>query len=331
LKIELVRGIETSRWARLLGRCVHKSPFHHEGWARVLATSDTSFDAYWLIATDAGGEYLGGMPLVHELSFPLRRFLSLPYGTYGGLIAADDDKTVMIEMLRALAELLKNHRCNSLFCAIPPDCEPWPEEMRSTLGRSRIVESSTHILELNGDFQSIWKGYQKRNRQVIRKAMSAGTAVSVVSGPKAANTLHGLYARQARRWRRHKPYKYRLIEGCATYEGRAFTQMWQATIDGVVHSSLLAFYDDREVFPWLMGSTPESRGLGVNNYLVSEIIRDACNRGLARVNLGGSMGDPGIEHFKRALGGVKTPTYHYIWDSRVMSMARRVRNLLRRR
>jgi hypothetical protein len=190
---------------------------------------------------------------------------------------------------------------------------------------------STHILKLDGDFESIWKGYQKKNRAVIRNAMRAGTDVSVVSGPKAATTLHGLYARQAQAWGDHKPYKYRLIEGCATYEGRAFAQLWQAVIDGVVHSSLLAFYDDREVFPWLMGSTPECRKLGVNNYLISEIIRDACNRGLERVNLGGSMGNPGIEHFKRALGGVETPVYHYIWDGRFFSLARRIKNSLRRR
>lgn len=331
LKTKLVRSIDDSRWARLLSRCPHKSPFHHEGWARVLATSDTSFDAFWLVTTDSEGEYLGGIPLIQQLSFPLRRFLSLPYGTYGGLVVAGDDRTVKMELLRELAKVLRAHRSNSLFCALPPDCEPWSEEMRSTVGRCRVLETSTHVLELQGDFDRVWKGYQKRNRQVIKKAMAARTEVTVVFGPKAANTLHDLYVNQAKGWRAHKPYKYRLIEGCATYEGRAFTQMWQALIDGEVQSSLLAFYDDREVFPWLMGSRPESRRYGVNNYLVSEIIRDACTRGLARVNLGGSMGDPGIEHFKRALGAVPTPAYHYIWDSPVMSMARRVRNALRRR
>ena len=295
-----------------------------------MATSDTSFDVFWLIAVDSDGEYLGGMPLIHQLSFPLRRFLSLPYGTYGGIVAAEDDQSVRLALLRELADVLRHHKSNSLFCAIPPDCEPWPSEMTSIVGKARVIEMATHIVDLDGGFDRVWKGYQKRNRYTIRKAIAAGAAVSVVSGPKAANTLHSLYARQARRWRSHKPYKYRLIEGCATYEGRPFTQMWQGLLDGKVHSSLLAFYNDREVFPWLMGSTPECRRLGVNNYLVSEVIRDACNRGLARVNLGGSLGDPGIEHFKRALGGAKTPTYHYIWDSRVMAFARRARNALRR-
>ncbi len=331
MKIELLRSIDASRWGRLLGRCPYRSPFFHEGWTRVLATSDTSFDAFWLVAVDKSGEYAGGMPLINQLNFPFRRFLSLPYGTYGGPIVAEGDGAVETGLLRAMAEVLRRHKSNSFFCAIPPDRVHWPEERRTILGRSRVLEESTHVLELNGDFDTIWKGYQKRTRNIIRKAIKAGTDVRVVSGPKPANTLHTLYARQARGWRGHKPYKYRLIEGCATYEGRAFAQLWQAVIDEQVHSSLLAFYDDREVFPWLMGSTPESRKLGINNHLVSELIRDACNRGLERVNLGGSMGDPGIEHFKRSLGGVKVPIYHYIWDSRLIALARRARNAIRRR
>lgn len=330
MKVELVRSIDEARWAELLGSCRHRSPFHHEGWARVLATSDTALDAFWLLATAPDGAYLGGLPLIRQRKFSMIRFLSMPYGTYGGLISANDDETVETEMLKELKKVFAKSRSLSFTCAPPPGGTPCSEDLLHALGKPIVLEMSTHILELEGDFESVWKGYQKRNRAVIRKAIEAGTDVSVVSGPKAATTLHGLYARQARSWGDHKPYKYRLLEGCATYEGRAFTQLWQAVIDGVVHSSLLSFYNDREVFPWLMGSTPECRRLGVNNYLVSEMIRDACNRGLERVNLGGSMGNPGIEHFKEALGGVRTPVYHYVWDGRFFSLARRVRNALRR-
>jgi CelD/BcsL family acetyltransferase involved in cellulose biosynthesis len=295
----------------------------------VLATSDTALDAFWLLATASDGSYLGGLPLIRQRRLSMIRFLSMPYGTYGGLLSADDDEAVEIELLRGLKKSFEETKSLSFTCAPPPGVTPWPERLLEVLGAPKVLEMSTHILKLDGDFEKIWSGYQKRNRNIIRKAIKAGTDVSVVSGPKAATTLHGLYSAQARAWRDHKPYKYRLLEGCATYEGRAFTQLWQAVIGGSVHSSLLAFYDDREVFPWLMGSTPECRKLGVNNYLVSEIIRDACNRGLERVNLGGSLGDPGIEHFKRALGAVKTPVYHYIWDGRFFAFARKVRNALR--
>jgi hypothetical protein len=330
LKVEIVRSIDESRWARLLARCGHRSPFHQEGWARVLATSDAALDAFWLLATDQDGSYLGGMPLIRQRKLSMIRFLSMPYGTYGGLVAVGDDEAVEIELLKGLRRHFEHSRSLSFTCAPPPEDTPWSDELSRVLGTPKVLEMSTHILGIEGGFDKIWAGYQKRNRNIIRKAIKAGTDVSVVSGPKAATMLHGLYASQAKSWGDHKPYKYRLIEGCATYEGRQFAQLWQAVIDGVVHSSLLAFYDDREVFPWLMGSTSECRKLGVNNYLVSEIIRDACNRGLERVNLGGSMGNPGIEHFKRALGAVKTPVHHYIWDGRFFALARRVKRLLRR-
>lgn len=329
MKVELVRSIDESRWARLLASCKHRSPFHHEGWARVLATSDSALDAFWLVATAPDGSYLGGLPLIRQRKLALVRFLSMPYGTYGGLVAVGDDEGVEIELLKGLKREFEKSKSLSFTCAPAPEDTPWSDELLHVLGTPKILEMSTHVLSLQGGFERIWSGYQKRNRNIIRKAIKAGTAVSVVSGPKAATTLHGLYTQQARHWAGHKPYKYRLIEGCATYEGRAFAQLWQAVIDGVVHSSLLAFYDDREVFPWLMGSTPECRKLGVNNYLVSEIIRDACNRGLERVNLGGSMDDPGIEHFKRALGADKKPVYHYIWDGRAFALARRVKRALR--
>ena len=256
MKIELVRSIDESRWAKLLGSCRHRSPFHHEGWARVLATSDTALDAFWLLATASDGAYLGGLPLIRQRKLSMIRFLSMPYGTYGGLVSVNDDEAVEIELLKGLKKIFAESRSLSFTCAPPPGDTPWSEELSSVLGEPKVLEMSTHMLKLDGGFEGIWDGYQKRNRNIIRKAMKAGTDVSVVSGPKAATTLHGLYAKQAREWETHKPYKYRLIEGCATYEGRAFTQLWQAVIDGVVHSSLLSFYDDREVFPWLMGSTP---------------------------------------------------------------------------
>jgi hypothetical protein len=235
----------------------------------------------------------------------------------------------MAELVRALARLLSDSKSHSFSCAIPPRCRPWPDEIRSLLGQTTAIENSTHVLELADGFDSIWMGYQKRNRNIIRKAIKAGTVARVASGPKPAGTLYGLYRGLARRWRGHSAHPYRLIEACATYSGRPFAQIWQAVIDGDVHGSLLAIYDDEEVFPWLMGSTPRSRTLGVNNFLVSELIRDACNRGLARVNLGGSMGNPGIEHFKRALGATKVPAIHYIWDSRFAAMARSVKSLVR--
>jgi hypothetical protein len=331
LKVELVKSIDVARWTELLSRCPYSSPFHHEGWARVLATSIQNLDCFWLVAADSSGAYAGGMPLIRERRFVFQRYLSMPFGTYGGLILADENEALMAELVRALSRTLSESKAQSFFCALPPRCKPWPDGIRSLLGRSSVVESSTHVLDLEGGFDRLWMGYQKRNRNIIRKAIKAGTTVRVVSGPKPAGTLYKLYRGLARGWSGHAPYPYRLIEACATYSGRPFAQIWQAIIDEVVHCSLLAIYDDHEVFPWVMGSTRYSRTLGVNNFLVSELIRDACNRGLARANLGGSMGNPGIEHFKKALGGVKTPLVHYVCDSRFAAIARRVKNLARGR
>jgi len=314
----------------MLARCPHRSPFHHEGWARVLATSDTAFDAFWIVAEDEGGNYLGGIPMIRQRKLSLSRFLSMPFGTYGGPLSVEGDEKLEAELLKALRSFLDESRSLSFACALSPQRGRLSGALGSALGKPKVLELSTHVLELGREYEEIWKGFQKRNRAVIRKAVAAGTDVRVVSGPKAATTLHTLYSRQARSWKDHRPYKYRLIEGCVTYEGRPFAQLWQAVIGGRVMSSLLAFYDDREVFPWLMGSAPESRRLGVNNYLVSELIRDACNRGLERVNLGGSLGKPGIEHFKRALGAEKVPTYQYVWDGRLFALARKAKRLLAR-
>jgi CelD/BcsL family acetyltransferase involved in cellulose biosynthesis len=330
LKVELVSGIESSRWAELLSSCPYASPFQHEGWAQVLAASIQNFDCFWLIAADSSGTYLGGMPLIRERKFFFRRYLSMPYGTYGGFVLAEEDELLAAELMRALARLLSDSKSHSFSCALSPRSKTWSENIRSLLGSTTAAENSTHVLELAEGFDSIWMAYQKRNRNIIRKAVKAGTTARVVSGPEPARTLYELYRGLARSWHGHYLYPYPLIEACTTYPGRPFAQIWQAVIDDHVHGSLLAIYDDEEVFPWLMGSTPYSRTLGVNNFLLSELIRDACNRGLARVNLGGSMGNPGIEHFKRALGATKVPVTHYVWDGRLAAMARRVKGLLRR-
>lgn len=330
MKVELVSSISTALWADLLNRCPRKSPFQREGWARALAASVRGFDCLWLVATDSGGSYLGGIPLIRERKYLFRRYLSMPYGTCGGPVLAEEDEGLMADLVGALARLLAESKTHSFFCALPPFSKPWPDHISSMLGKITAIESSTHVLRLTDDFDSIWMGYQKRNRNIIRKAVKSGAVARVVSGVKPAETLYRLYRDLARNWHGHVPHPLSLVEACVTYPGRPFAQIWQAVIEDEVHGSLLAIYDDQEVFPWLMGSTPYSRTLGVNNFLVSEMIRDACNRGLARVNLGGSMGDPGIEHFKRALGAEKTPVTHYVWDSRFAAVARRARGFIRR-
>jgi CelD/BcsL family acetyltransferase involved in cellulose biosynthesis len=331
LKVELVSIIDTSRWAELLTRCAYASPFHHEGWAHVIATSMNNLDCFWLLAIDSDGTYLGGIPLIREQRYFFKRYLSMPFGTYGGLVLAQGEEALGGDLIRALARLLADSGAHSFFCALAPRSRPWPEDVKSTLEKTVVLEASTHVLELDGDFDAIWKGFQKRNRSVIRKAFEAGAVARVVSGIKPAETLHSLYRKQARGWRGHSSYPYRLVEACSTYSGRPFAQIWQALIDDEIHSSLLSLYDGHEVFPWLMGSTPESRRTGINNFLLSELIRDACSKRVDRVNLGGSMGDPGIEHFKRAFGAVKTPTVQYIWDSRFAALARRAVRLVRGR
>ena len=297
----------------------------------MIATSMHNVDCFWLLATDSDGAYLGALPLIREQWCFLKRYLSMPFGTYGGLVLAQGEEALGGDLVRALAGLLADSGAHSFFCALAPRGRPWSEDLTSTLGRTATLETSTHVLELNGDFDAVWKGFQKRNRAVIRKAFEAGAVARVVSGAKPARTLYSLYRRQARGWRGHSTYPYRLIEACSTYSGRQFAQIWQALINDEIHSSLLAVYDDHEVFPWLMGSTPQSRRTGINNFLLSELIRDACSRRVDRVNLGGSMGDPGIEHFKRAFGAVKTPAMQYVWDSRSAALARRAMRFVRGR
>jgi CelD/BcsL family acetyltransferase involved in cellulose biosynthesis len=96
---------------------------------------------------------------------------------------------------------------------------------------------------------------------------------------------------------------YEFIRDCVQYpNGRLYLARKKDRTVGTV----LGFASRSELFLWQGSRAREEYPIGTENLLIARMIEDACAEGIRTVDLGASLGDPGIEKFKESFGAEKT-------------------------
>lgn len=279
--------------------------FHERLWMEALTATYPHFHAGYLLAHEPDGRLVGGVPFVRALRFGLTQLLSMPFGTYGtplaspaGSMSAPRVKALLAE--RWLREATRPGVVRAHF--VPFSSGPGDAGAALVPAAWRRTER-THIIPLANGFDDIWfKRYDKENRTASRKAVRLGVVVSEEEGAGAAAVLERLYRTQSEEWSGHAPYRAGLFERL-TAAGGERVRTWVARHDGEAVFAVMAFYHRDTVFPWVSGSSGRARGLCAGNLIHKVLIEDACSRGYAHYNFGGSGGVAGIEAFKVAFGG----------------------------
>jgi hypothetical protein len=309
--IEVVESdrIDTSEWSAVLGADPIATPFQSPEWMASATASGRFENATRMYVSGAGRTIL---PLAVSRGLPFRRAASsMPYGFgAGGLIS--DHEVSADEMAFILADL-ESLRFSHL--SIRPNPVQWPL-WHGHSGRWHLIPRTSHVIDLSGGFDVYWERLitrEKRNR--ARKAETFGTVLERGSGPDFVERYYRLYLH----WAQERSAGRGIPRPLIRLSARLREPFWRFRDTAKGMGDNLAIYiavnKGRDVaaavfltspagaVEWRSASDPQPcREVLGNDFLMINMIRDACARGIRHLHLGESGGVESLMKFKEQYG-----------------------------
>jgi FemAB-related protein (PEP-CTERM system-associated) len=296
MAVELCRFTpgEERAWDEYVGRSLESGHCHLSGWRRVLGRSYGLRTRYLWVRAE--GEVRGVVPLVLFRGLGLARSLvSLPFLDDGGICA--EDPGARGELLRGVLGVLRELRVARLDLR---------HRRPSGLDLPGHGTKVTLALALPDDPERLWRGFDAKLRNQIRKAQTSGLTAGW-SGVEGLDAFYRVFATNMRDL------------GSPVHGRRFFRAILEEFPDSarlvlvrkgsqVVAGGLCLSFKDGLQMPWA-SSLREHRAVCPNNLLYWEVIRSACEKGCRRFDFGRSSPGSGTYRFKRQWGAVEEPLH----------------------
>jgi CelD/BcsL family acetyltransferase involved in cellulose biosynthesis len=300
-------AVDPLAWSALLASDPNASFFHTQAWEKALLSVYPYFRPAWFVASGLNGNTIGAIPCLESVRAGLVQRLSLPYGTYATPLAVganrDERNAVRADLLDAWWKETGGPRVvrANLTLFVPPGGEELPD----WVGAGKSTAEHTHLVDLSSGFDHLWsKVYRRDTRANCRKAEKLGVAATKEA--QGIDVIDRLYSEQAGEWRDHTPFSPGLFRSLRDAAGDA-VEGWIARHDGRAMAGQILLLHRDTAFSWVTANRPEARRLRATTLLGRAIMEDLCRRGFRWFNFGGSRHSPGLEEFKRGLGGRPIP------------------------
>jgi CelD/BcsL family acetyltransferase involved in cellulose biosynthesis len=279
--------------------------FHGSLWTECVARHVPGVRPLWLVATLDGRE-AGGLAAVERRRGPFRLLESHFEGTAGGpVVAAGLEPARQDEVAGALLDSFRRLCSRPLTLgaavALTPDADArWgPLAARAGLRRREVPAA---VLDLAGGVDAVEYGVFPKNRRnernrALRRGLTAGVTCDAAA---ALDEFYGVYLAATRRWATAPVPLPLLRDLLRRGAGAAFLSWvrWEGRVIGG-HFNLHA---GPTVTAWVGATLPEHNDKFPATLLIGTDIEEACRRGAARLDLGGSGGIAGVAKFKELLG-----------------------------
>jgi FemAB-related protein (PEP-CTERM system-associated) len=292
LRIELL----DARHARLADRFVlthpQGSPFHESRWLD-LVRATFRFETQTLVAW-RGREVSGVLPLA-LVTAPItgRRLVSVPFGVYGGILAADPESVgALDEYAVLLARRTGSRFLETRYLGHGPT-QHHSVELYETYRRELPAAASDVLLSI-----------PRKARAEVRKARDRH-GLRLLAGDRLFDEFYRLYLINKRSL--GSPvfgpgYFRRLLD---LYGSRA---MLHGIAQGDRVLAAVLSLQSRDVFyPYYSGAEEGVDKLGANNAMYELLMEEAVERGLRVFDFGRSRAGSGAASFKRHMGFEATP------------------------
>jgi len=302
-----------SRYSAILAECADASVYHTLEWLDLFRAHGET-----LVFVAQGDDAMA--PFVCKGRGPLRRALSSPFDTYGGLVAADPTARASFGAMRDVLGVATARVVDfgGRLDVEGDDCARIP--------------ARTFVVDLMDGYAAAAARYSDSNRRLIRQSGERGVTVAELSGAHELPVFHHLYRRTMVRWRR--PERYGLAFFRALYDTLVpqglvtFTMAWK---DGVaVAGNLVLWYRD-EGYDWMWAYDDRRLDVRATNALIDRAVRDAAARGARSLNLGATPdGNVGSTRFKKSFGAAERDYTIYASAAPHYATARALRQGARR-
>jgi FemAB-related protein (PEP-CTERM system-associated) len=271
---------------------VHAKPtavnYHRYAWRDVVEKS-FGHKCFYLAAQDSSGVIVGILPLVYIQSRLFGRFLvSLPFFNYGGLLC--NSQEIGDAMLREAAALRGELGAAHVELR---HTEPWSGELPTKQAKVSM------LLDLGSDSELLWKGFNAKLRNQVRKAEKSGCSAAV-GGLELLADYYTVFVRNMRDL------------GTPVYGEKFFANVLtsfpeESRIIAVylegkpVAAGLVVRFRDIVEIPWA-SSIRDYNSLCPNNLLYWEALQHALRIGCSRFDFGRSTPGEGTYKFKEQWG-----------------------------
>lgn len=262
--------------------------YHRYGWRHVI---DNSFGhpCHYLAARDKSGVVVGILPLVLMRSRLFGCFLvSQPFFNYGGLLC--NNREIGDALLAEADELRKELGAEHVELR---HSDPWPGDLPTKQHKVCMA------LELAGNAEIQWQGFNAKLRNQIRKAEKSGCTAKV-GGQELLADFYTVFVRNMRDL------------GTPVYAQKFFAEVLAAFPDDsriiVVHlegkpvaAGLTVRFRETLEIPWA-SSIRDYNPLCPNNLLYWTALQHALENGCKRFDFGRSTPGEGTYRFKEQWG-----------------------------
>jgi FemAB-related protein (PEP-CTERM system-associated) len=250
----------------------------------------------------SGDHMVGVLPLfVVKSIFVGKVLVSVPYATYGGIVAESPEAAQAL--LEAAQELCRLENVNYL--------ELRHREERP-LDLPVIDRYDTFRKELPATAEEILPSFPRKTRAAARKGLDMLGEDAATTGPELLDTIYDLYAVTLRRL------------GSPNYSRRLFHELQRAYGDDCVcmlvrdagkpMAGVISFAFRDELVPYFSGSLDEGMLKNVNNVMYLRLMEFAANKGVKWFDFNRTRRDNHGPHaFKRYHGFEPAPLHYQIY------------------
>ncbi len=299
--MRLASSSDSKGWDNYLLHTRNRTLAHRWSWGEILASS-FGVKPYYFIA-ERENSIVGILPTTLMKSRLFGSFLiSLPWLDYGGPIADNDE--IALCLVDTAIETASENNCSFL-------------ELRAVShrleGLREKADKFTFLLDLQSGEEDVWKSFNAKARNQVRKAEKSGLTVLFGDSDLLAE-FYKVFARNMRDL------------GTPVWPKELFEEIFYhfpndteiAAVEyksKIVAAALILHYGDYSIVP-SASSYREYRRLCPNNIMYWEIIKHCISRGSILFDFGRSSEGAGTYHFKKQW--VKKPTQQ-IWQYKLLS------------
>jgi hypothetical protein len=300
--IDRIRPAQPEEWDAIWRQCNYATYFHSREWAEIWSRykqGDLRPNPLLVLFSD-GKEALLPLSCAMWSGGSGKSFVSSADGTYGGWIAVDpigrEHAILMMEFLTT--------ELGHLFWYINPY-----DALVATTGVDADIRYNihygTHALDLEREFDAVYRDWSSACRRAVRKARKSGVHVKLAQTEEEWREYYRAYKDSLRRWgdqalgpRTDWALFQEMFDAHSDH-----IKLWLATTnDGLVVAGAFMCYGKKHLFYWHGAALEDYFALRPVNLLFSEIIRDACDKCYRWLDFGPSMGLEGVRRFKESFG-----------------------------
>lgn len=281
----------------------NSSTFYHQiGWKNVVEKTYKHKPIYLIAKKE--GEITGILPLFLMRSMIFgKKLVSVPFAPYGGVCA--DNETIAGELIEEARRITKEYDADYLEL----------RNLNSNEHKHGLETNNnyvTFVLTLNQNPDIVWKKFNNKVRNAIRKALKSNL---VISRDNNLKDFYSLYSKNMRDL--GSPPHPNMVFKNLMREFPERTRIVMVQHNGVSIAALfLVFFKDTLISGWA-ASDKAYQKFNPNNLLYWEVIKSGCEDGHNYFDFGRSIYDSGTFKFKKPWGAEPKRLYYLFYLNKI--------------